>query len=230
MCGLSGEIRFDGNPADTDAVSRMVDQLTPRGPDGQGIWSAGRVAFGHRRLSVIDLSAAGGQPMVDNQLGLTAVFNGCIYDYQELRAELEGHGYRFFSRSDTEVILKAYHRWGQACVEHFKGMFAFASADPEVAVFNPQGVWFLLGAGLAAAAFVVHLIRADSPIIPRAALAAVPAWGSLLVSFLVGWALIAALVIAASDGLQTQWLLDASVDHEAALEMLDALLAGLWSD
>ena len=69
----------------------------PRGPDGQGSWSAGRVAFGHRRLSVIDLSPCGAQPMVDNELGLTAVFNGCIYDYQELRAELEGHGYRFFS-------------------------------------------------------------------------------------------------------------------------------------
>ena len=73
-------------------------------------------------------------------------------------------------------------------------VLAFASADPEVAVFNPKGAWFLLGAGLAAAAFVVHLVRADAPIIPRAALAAVPAWGSLLVSFLVGWALIAALV------------------------------------
>jgi MFS family permease len=73
-------------------------------------------------------------------------------------------------------------------------VLAFASADPEVAVFNPRGGWFLLGAGLAAAAFVVHLVRADAPIIPRAALAAVPAWGSLLVSFLVGWALIAALV------------------------------------
>ena len=73
-------------------------------------------------------------------------------------------------------------------------VLAFASADPEVAVFNPRGGWFLLGAGLAAAAFVVHLVRADAPIIPRAALSAVPAWGSLLVSFLVGWALIAALV------------------------------------
>ena len=82
--------------------------LVPRGPDGQGSWSNGRVAFGHRRLSVIDLSTRGSQPMVDNELGLTAVFNGCIYDYQELRAELEGHGYRFFSTSDTEVILKGY--------------------------------------------------------------------------------------------------------------------------
>ena len=83
------------------------------------------MAFGHRRLSVIDLSPHGAQPMVDNELGLTAVFNGCIYDYQELRAELEGHGYRFFSTSDTEVILKGYHQWGTDVVSHLHGMFAF---------------------------------------------------------------------------------------------------------
>src|SRR5689334_7827082 len=126
MCGLSGEITFDGSLADTAAVDRMVCSVVPRGPDGQGAWSAGRVAFGHRRLSVIDLSASGGQPMVDNELGLTAVFNGCIYDYQQLRAELEGHGYRFFSHSDTEVILKGYHHWGTDVVSHLHGMFAFA--------------------------------------------------------------------------------------------------------
>ena len=124
MCGLSGEITFDGSLADTDAVGRMVETLVPRGPDGQGVWSAGRVAFGHRRLSVIDLSPAGAQPMVDNELGLTAVFNGCIYDYQELRAELEGHGYRFFSTSDTEVLIKGYHHWGERFVDHLHGMFA----------------------------------------------------------------------------------------------------------
>src|SRR3954464_2976031 len=124
MCGLSGEITFDGSLADTGAVDRMVCALVPRGPDGQGAWSAGRVAFGHRRLSVIDLSTAGGQPMVDNELGLTAVFNGCIYDYQELRAQLEGHGYRFFSSSDTEVLIKGYHHWGTDFVDHLHGMFA----------------------------------------------------------------------------------------------------------
>jgi asparagine synthase (glutamine-hydrolysing) len=124
MCGLSGEITFDGSLADTGAVDRMVCALVPRGPDGQGAWSAGRVAFGHRRLSVIDLSTAGGQPMVDNELGLTAVFNGCIYDYQELRAQLEGHGYRFFSTSDTEVLIKGYHHWGTDFVDHLHGMFA----------------------------------------------------------------------------------------------------------
>ena len=124
MCGLSGEITFDGSMADTTAVARMVDALVPRGPDGQGSWSAGRVAFGHRRLSVIDLSPHGAQPMIDNDLGLTAVFNGCIYDYRELRAELEAHGYRFFSTSDTEVLLKGYHHWGLDFVDHLHGMFA----------------------------------------------------------------------------------------------------------
>jgi asparagine synthase (glutamine-hydrolysing) len=125
MCGVCGEITFDGTPADTTVVARMVEALVPRGPDGQGSWSSGRVAFGHRRLSVIDLTPCGGQPMVDNELGLTAVFNGCIYDYRELRAELEGHGYRFFSHSDTEVILKGYHHWGTDVVSHLHGMFAF---------------------------------------------------------------------------------------------------------
>src|SRR5438270_6667429 len=124
MCGLAGELTFDGTLADTAAVGRMVDVLVPRGPDGQGVWSAGRVAFGHRRLSVIDLSPAGAQPMVDAELGLTAVFNGCIYDYRELRAELEGHGYRFFSTSDTEVLIKGYHHWGLSFVDHLHGMFA----------------------------------------------------------------------------------------------------------
>ena len=129
MCGLCGEITFDGSLADTTAVDRMVECLVPRGPDGQGAHAAGRVALGHRRLSVIDLSPAGSQPMVDNELGLTAVFNGCIYDHRELRAELEGHGYRFFSTSDTEVILKGYHRWGPDVVSHLHGMFAFVIAE-----------------------------------------------------------------------------------------------------
>src|SRR5687768_1221152 len=125
MCGVCGEITFDGTMADTTAVARMVECLAPRGPDGQGSWSSGRVAFGHRRLSVIDLTPHGAQPMVDNDLGLTAVFNGCIYDYRELRAELEAAGHRFFSTSDTEVILKGYAEWGTDVVSHLHGMFAF---------------------------------------------------------------------------------------------------------
>jgi asparagine synthase (glutamine-hydrolysing) len=129
MCGLCGEITFDGSPADTAAVDRMIQCLVPRGPDGQGSHAAGRIALGHRRLSIIDLSPAGSQPMVDNELGLTAVFNGCIYDYKELRAELEAHGYRFFSTSDTEVILKGYAHWGPDVVSHLHGMFAFVVTE-----------------------------------------------------------------------------------------------------
>ncbi|GAA4979697.1 N-acetylglutaminylglutamine amidotransferase [Kineococcus glutinatus] len=124
MCGLCGEITFDGRAADVAAVQRMSEVLAPRGPDGQGTWAQGRIAFGHRRLSIIDLSECGAQPMHDLELGLTGVFNGCIYNYRELREELLGHGYRFAGHSDTEVILKAYHRWGESFVDHLVGMFA----------------------------------------------------------------------------------------------------------
>ena len=126
MCGLAGEIRFDGRSADVAACARIGSCLQHRGPDGDGIWAHGPVALAHRRLSIIDLSVAGSQPMVDAALGLTLVFNGCIYNYRQLRAELEGHGHHFFSTSDTEVIGKAYAQWGLDCVDHFLGMFAFA--------------------------------------------------------------------------------------------------------
>ncbi|HET6529048.1 MAG TPA: N-acetylglutaminylglutamine amidotransferase [Actinoplanes sp.] len=129
MCGIAGEIRFDGQRADAEAVRAMLPCLESRGPDGEGFFARGPVAFGHRRLKIIDLSEAGTQPMTDDELGLTLVFNGCIYNYRQLRGQLEGYGYRFFSTSDTEVILKAYHRWGADCVQHFLGMFAFALVE-----------------------------------------------------------------------------------------------------
>ncbi|MFJ4776274.1 N-acetylglutaminylglutamine amidotransferase [Streptomyces sp. NPDC088762] len=129
MCGLSGEVRFDGGRPDVAAVERMTDELEPRGPDGRGVWSQGAVALGHRRLKIIDLSENGAQPMTDAQLGITAVFNGCIYNHRELRRRLEGLGHRFFSDSDTEVLLKAYRQWGHACVEFCAGMFAFAVVE-----------------------------------------------------------------------------------------------------
>ena len=129
MCGIAGEYRLDGRPADVDAVVRMMGTLERRGPDGSGVWAADRVAFGHRRLKIIDLSDAGAQPMVDSELGLSLVFNGCIYNHKQLRAELERDGYSFFSHSDSEVILKSYARWGTSCVDHFAGMFAFALAE-----------------------------------------------------------------------------------------------------
>jgi asparagine synthase (glutamine-hydrolysing) len=129
MCGICGEVRFDGRSADVAAVSRMMQAMVSRGPDSDGVIAHGPVALGHRRLSIIDLTACGAQPMVDSDLGLTLVFNGCIYNYKELRAELHTAGYRFFSTADSEVIIKAFHNWGPRCVERFKGMFAFAIAD-----------------------------------------------------------------------------------------------------
>lgn len=129
MCGLSGEVRFDGGRPDLAAVERMTDALEPRGPDGRGAWSQGAVALGHRRLQIIDLSERGAQPMTDAQSGLTVVFNGCVYNYRELRGRLERLGHRFFSDSDTEVVVKAYAEWGPDCVELLVGMFAFAVVE-----------------------------------------------------------------------------------------------------
>ncbi|WP_372718565.1 N-acetylglutaminylglutamine amidotransferase [Immundisolibacter sp.] len=126
MCGIAGEIRFDGLRADLAGVDRMAEVLAPRGPDGQGSVGYGPVAFGHRRLKIIDISARAQQPMLDNELGLLLVFNGAIYNYPELRGQLQELGYRFFSSGDTEVILKAYHAWGADCVKRLQGMFAFA--------------------------------------------------------------------------------------------------------
>lgn len=100
--------------------------MQPRGPDGVGLSVRGAQGVGHRRLKIIDLTEAGRQPMEDPELGLTLVFNGCIYNHKELRAELEGRGYRFFSHSDSEVILKGFHAWGKDVVQRLNGMFAFA--------------------------------------------------------------------------------------------------------
>ena len=129
MCGICGELRFDGLAPDMAAVARMSEKLARRGPDHSGTYSDGPMAFGHRRLSIIDLSAHAHQPMVDASLQLTLVFNGTIYNYRELRAELLALGYQFFSEGDSEVILKSYHAWGEQAVSRFKGMFAFAIWD-----------------------------------------------------------------------------------------------------
>lgn len=126
MCGICGEIRFDGVALSVAAISKMADILSPRGPDASGIVARGNVGFAHRRLRILDLSEKSQQPMIDADLGLTLVFNGCIYNFRELRGELEQKGYKFFSDGDTEVIIKAWHAWGEECVTRFLGMFAFA--------------------------------------------------------------------------------------------------------
>jgi asparagine synthase (glutamine-hydrolysing) len=126
MCGICGEIRFNGRSADVAAVHRMTDAMASRGPDGWGVIARERIAFGHRRLCIIDLTQHAQQPMVDPSLGLSIAFNGAIYNYRELRERLQQKGHRFFSNGDTEVILKAYAEWGERCVEQLYGMFAFA--------------------------------------------------------------------------------------------------------
>ena len=129
MCGLAGEFRRDGSRADVSAVERMAATMSDRGPDDSGVWSQGPTALGHRRLKIIDLSAASGQPIVDAAAGLTGVFNGCIYNYRELRAELQAKGHRFFSSGDSEVVIKAYAEWGLDFVDHLIGMFAVAISE-----------------------------------------------------------------------------------------------------
>src|SRR3954471_15915054 len=129
MCGIAGEVRFDGAAADVAAVARMTDALTPRGPDDCGVWSSGAVALGHRRLAIIDPSPLAQQPMTDPVLGLTIVFNGCIYNYRELREQLRRAGHHFFSNGDTEVLMKAYKEWGDGFVDRLQGMFACCIAE-----------------------------------------------------------------------------------------------------
>lgn len=126
MCGLAGEIRFDGTAIDTGAIARMNQSQTARGPDGQGLMVFDRFGFGHRRLKIMDLSDAAQQPMFDPGLGVGIVFNGAVYNHNALRQELQAKGYSFHSSGDTEVLLKAYHAWGPRFVERLNGMFAFA--------------------------------------------------------------------------------------------------------
>lgn len=128
MCGIAGIIA--DRPVNTGAVEAMVGRLTHRGPDDQGLWRSadGRAVLGHRRLSILDTSAAGHQPMERD--GLVVVFNGEIYNFLEIRSELAALGEVFTSNSDTEVLLAAYGRWGEACFGRLNGMFAIALFDP----------------------------------------------------------------------------------------------------
>ena len=129
MCGICGQLRFDRRKVSSETLNKMMLKLARRGPDSNGQWINGKIGFGHQRLSVIDLSSLGSQPMIDDKLKLSLVFNGTIYNYKSLRDQLTSKGYTFFSQSDTEVILKAYHFWGENCVKYLDGMFAFAIWD-----------------------------------------------------------------------------------------------------
>jgi asparagine synthase (glutamine-hydrolysing) len=129
MCGIAGLISGAGTPL-SPLIQQMTEAVAHRGPDGQGVWVNGDVALGHRRLSIIDLTELGKQPMTDEETGCVITYNGEIYNYLELRDELIALGRRFLSGSDTEVLLRAYEQWGTDCVRKFNGMWAFAIFDP----------------------------------------------------------------------------------------------------
>jgi len=131
MCGIAGYFNTDGEPASAVVLKRMTDAIAHRGPDGEGFFTSGFVALGHRRLAIIDLSPLGHQPMVTPDGRYVLTYNGEIYNFQELRLELEAKGYAFRSRTDSEVVLHAYAEWGPSCIRRFNGMFAFAVWDKE---------------------------------------------------------------------------------------------------
>lgn len=130
MCGLAGLVDLGGlDRAEARArMRRALDRLAPRGPDGEGLWDDAHCLFGHRRLAIVDLSPAGAQPMLRE--GAALVFNGMIYNYRALRAELAALGHRFASDSDTEVLLAGWRQWRRALLPKLNGMFAFALWDP----------------------------------------------------------------------------------------------------
>jgi asparagine synthase (glutamine-hydrolysing) len=128
VCGIVGILSRREGRVDADLLARMRDTMTHRGPDGSGVWvdPAHGIGLAHRRLSIVDLSEAGAQPMATADGALTIVYNGEVYNHQAIRKDLEALGHRFHSRTDTEVILHGYREWGEKVLDRLIGMFAFA--------------------------------------------------------------------------------------------------------
>lgn len=129
MCGIAGLVNLNGNPAESVLLRKMTDAIAHRGPDGEGIFTDGCLGLGHRRLAIIDLSPAGRQPMQTADGRFVLTYNGEVYNFQELRAELQAMGYQFRSRTDSEVVLYAWAAWGSKALDRLNGMFAFAIWD-----------------------------------------------------------------------------------------------------
>lgn len=160
MCGIAGILKFDGAPADVAGINALNTALSHRGRDSAAVQAGSElsaypgIALGHRRLSVIDLSNQASQPMRSRETGATIVYNGELYNYREIRRELEAGGFRFYTDSDTEVVLVAYDAWGEKCLERFNGMFAFAIWDEArrclFCARDPLGIkpfYYMLGNG-----------------------------------------------------------------------------------
>jgi asparagine synthase (glutamine-hydrolysing) len=129
VCGIAGALELDGRPSDPDVLARMTAAIAHRGPDGEGVYIDGSLGLGHRRLAIIDPTPQGDQPLRDSSGTNWITFNGEIYNFKELRAELESRGHRFRTNTDTEVVLAAYAEWDLAAVDRLRGMFAFALWD-----------------------------------------------------------------------------------------------------
>lgn len=129
MCGICGIYNLNGEPVSPVNLKKMTDAIAHRGPDGEGFYIDSFIGLGHRRLAIIDLSPAGHQPMITRDGQYIISYNGELYNFQELRLELESLGHQFRSRTDSEVVLNAYAQWGPECVNRFNGMFAFVVWD-----------------------------------------------------------------------------------------------------
>ena len=130
MCGLAGIVDFAGlGERESVRLDRALERLAARGPDGEGYFVEGPVALGHRRLAIIDLSTRASQPLANEDGTVRLIYNGEIYNFAEIREELERRGHVFASHTDSEVIVHAYEEWDTACLSRFNGMFAFALWD-----------------------------------------------------------------------------------------------------
>lgn len=129
MCGIAGILQLDGTNPPRAILEKMTRTLIHRGPDGEGFQVDGPMGLGHRRLSIIDLSEAGHQPMGNEDRSIWVTFNGEIYNFKDIRAELQMRGHVFHSQTDTEAIVHAYEEWGEDCLQKLNGMFAFGLWD-----------------------------------------------------------------------------------------------------
>jgi asparagine synthase (glutamine-hydrolysing) len=172
MCGICGQFNFrTGKPADEQTVYRMTSSLTHRGPDDEGYYSSGSLALGFRRLSIIDL-AGGHQPMSDEEGRIWVVFNGEIYNFPELKAELEGYGFTFQTRSDTEVLIHGYRKWGTGLFQRLNGMFGVGIWDEKekrlILARDPMGiklVYYRLNAdGIVFGSEIRAILKADGSV------------------------------------------------------------------
>ena len=129
MCGIAGILNLKGNPISPLTLKKMTDVIVHRGPDGEGQWQEENIGIGHRRLAILDLSPAGHQPMLSSNKRWVLSYNGEVYNYKELRIELEAEGYLFRSNTDSEVVLYSLIHWKEKALSKFNGMFALALWD-----------------------------------------------------------------------------------------------------